>query len=63
VLDLSNLRDEKEIVRLLKLRTTLERAHCLPVDLTNTRFSRAIIKEAKENAKAVGPALKAFGQN
>ncbi len=60
VLDLSNLQDEKEIIRLLKLRSTLQRPHCLLVDLTNTHFSRAIVREAKENAKAVRPVLKAF---
>lgn len=60
VLDLSNLQDEKEIIRLLKMRSTLQSPHCLLVDLTNTHYSRAIIKEAKENAKAVRPLLKAF---
>jgi hypothetical protein len=57
LLDLSNLQDEKEIIRLLKMRTALQRLHCLLVDLTNTHFSRAILGEAKENAKAVRPVL------
>jgi len=60
VLDLSNLQDEKEIIRLLKMRSGLQRPHCLLADLTNTHFSRAIVKEAKENAKAIRPLLKAF---
>jgi hypothetical protein len=60
MLDLSNLQDDKEIVRLLKMRSTLQTPHGLLVDLTNTHFSRDIMKEAKENAKAVRPLLKAF---
>jgi hypothetical protein len=59
-LDLSNLQDENEIVRLLKMRSTLQTRHGLLVDLTNTHFSRDIMKAAKENAKAVRPLLKAF---
>jgi hypothetical protein len=59
-MDLSNLEDEKEIVRLLRMRSTLQTRHGLPVDLTNTHFTRRIMKEAKENAKSVRPLLKAF---
>lgn len=60
VLDLSNLQDDKEIIRLLKMRSTLQQPHGLLVDLTNTHFSREIMKEAKENAKAIRPVIKAF---
>jgi hypothetical protein len=61
LMDLSNLQDEKEIVRLLRMRSTLQTRHGLLVDLTNTHFTRSIMKEAKENAKAVRPLLRAFG--
>jgi len=60
LLDLSNLQDENEIIRLLRMRSTLQRPHGLLVDLTNTHFSRDIMKEAKENAKAIRPLIKAF---
>lgn len=60
LLDLSNLKDDKEIIRLLKLRSTLQKPHGLLVDLTNTHFSREIMREAKENAKAIRPLIKAF---
>ena len=60
LIDLSGLQDEKEIISLLKMRSTLQTRHGLLVDLTNTHFSRAIMKEAKENAKAVRPLIKAF---
>ena len=60
LLDLSNLQDEKEIIRLLKMRSTLQTPHGLLVDLTNTHFSRDIMKEAKENSKAIRPLIKAF---
>ena len=60
LMDLSNLQDEKEIVRLLRMRSTLQTRHGLLVDISNTHFTRDIMKEAKENAKAVRPLLKAF---
>ena len=60
LMDLSNLQDEKEIIRLLKMRSTLQTRHGLLVDLTNAHFSREIMKEAKENAKAVRPLIGAF---
>ena len=60
LMDLSNLQDEKEIVRLLRMRSTLQTRHGLLVDISNTHFTRNIMKEAKENAKAVRPLLKAF---
>lgn len=56
LLDLSNLQDEMEIPRLLKLRSTLHMPHGLFADLTGTHFSREIMKAAKENAKAIRPA-------
>jgi len=60
LIDLSNLEDEKEITRLVKMRSTLRVKHGLLVDLTNTHFSRGIMKEAKDNAKAVRPLIRAF---
>ena len=60
LLDLSNLQDDKEIIRLLRMRSTLHTSHGLLVDLTNTHFSRDIMKEAKENSKAIRPLIKAF---
>jgi hypothetical protein len=60
LLDLSNLQDDKEIIRLLRMRSTLHTSHGLLVDLTNTHFSRDIIKEAKENSKAIRPLIKAI---
>jgi len=60
LLDLSNLQDEKEIIRLLRMRSTLHTSHGLLVDLTNTQFSRDIMKEAKENSKAIRPLIKPF---
>lgn len=59
-IDLSNLQNEAEIVSLLRTRSVLKTRHGLLVDLTNTHFSREIMKEAKENAKAVRPLIKAF---
>ena len=60
LLHLSNLQDDREIIRLLKLRSTLQKPHGLLVDLSNTHFSRDMMKEAKENAKAIRPLIKAF---
>lgn len=60
LMDLSNLQDEKEIIRLLRMRSVLQTPHGLLVDLTNTHFSREIMKEAKENAKSVRSLLRAF---
>ena len=60
LMDLSNLQDEKEIVPLLRMRSTLQTRHGPLVDISNTHFTREITREAKENAKAVRPLLKAF---
>jgi hypothetical protein len=60
LMDLSNLQDEKEIVRLLRMRSTSQTPDGPLVDISNTHFTREIMKEAKENTKAVRPLLKAF---
>jgi hypothetical protein len=60
VLDLSNLQDEKEIIGFLNTRSGVQKPHCLLVDLTNTHFTEATVKETKESAKAVQPIIKGF---
>ena len=60
LMDLSNLQDEKEIVRLLRTRSPLQTRHGLLADISNTHFSRDIMKEAKENSEAIRPLVKAF---
>lgn len=60
LLDLSGLQDEKEIIRLIKMRSNLQTPHGLLVDLTRPHFSRNIMKEAKESSKDVQPLLKAY---
>jgi hypothetical protein len=60
LVDLSNLRDEKEIIALLRKRATIPSPHFLLAGLTNAHFTTAIVQEAKVNAKAVKPLIKAF---
>jgi hypothetical protein len=59
-MDLSNPQDEKQIIRLLRMRSTFQTWYCLIVDISDTHVTREIIREAKENAKAVRPLLKAL---
>jgi hypothetical protein len=60
LMDWSNLQDGKEIIGLLRMRSALQTGHGLLVDISSTHFTREIMREAKENAKAVRPLLKAF---
>lgn len=59
VVDLSNLEDEKEIVRLLRIRTGDQRPHGLLVDVTNAHISPTSLAVAKGDAKQVQTFIKA----
>lgn len=57
MLDLSNLQDDKESIGFLKMRSDVQEPHYLLVDLANTHFMDATVKEAKGSAKAVQPVI------
>ena len=60
VLDLSNLKDEKEIIGFLRMRNGMQTPHCLLVDLTSTHFTESTVKEAKESTMAMQAVIKGF---
>lgn len=59
VLDVSNLQDEKELLRLVNLRSGIQKPHGLLLDATNTHVSPATLQAAKTTAKAILPLIKA----
>ncbi len=59
VVDASNMDDEQEILKLLKMRTGIEKPHGLLLDVTNTHVSPTSLQAAKTQSKAVMPIIKA----
>ena len=59
LVDLTNLDNEKEIIRLLRTRTGDEKPHGLLVDVTNAHISPTSLAVAKGDAKQVQSFIKA----
>lgn len=59
LVDLSNLEDEKEIIRLLRTRTGDETPHGLLMDVTNVHVSPTSLQVAKTHSKAILPIVEA----
>lgn len=59
VVDASNMQDEKEILKLLKMRSGIEKPHGLLLDVTNTHVSPTSLQAAKTHSKAILPIVRA----
>jgi hypothetical protein len=59
VVDASNMDDEREILKLIKMRSGMTKPHGLLLDATNTHVSPTTLQAVKTHSKAIMPIIKA----